>query len=67
MMIMIIIIIIRYNVSTGQTSWDNPATSGLGQARVIGDWSENFDEHGNSYWINMVTGESSWELPAQSI
>ena len=51
-----------YNVSTGQTSWDSPAS--MGQPRVIGDWSEQFDDLGNAYWVNMVTGESSWELPS---
>jgi len=50
-----------YNVSTGQTSWDNPETNAI--PRQHGDWVENFDDQGNSYWVNSTTGESSWELP----
>ena len=50
-----------YNVSTGQTSWDNPETVAI--PRQHGDWVENFDDQGNSYWVNTVSGESSWEIP----
>jgi len=50
-----------YNVSTGQTSWDDPSLSP--PPRVIGEWCENFDDQGNSYWVNTTTGESSWEIP----
>ena len=29
----------------------------------VGDWLQQFDEHGNEYWMHEITGASVWELP----
>ena len=29
------------------------------------DWYEMVDDAGQSYWMNLVTQETSWEVPAE--
>ena len=36
------------------------------QLQVANDWVEQYDEEGNIYYMNTVTGDTSWENPAEA-
>jgi hypothetical protein len=59
----------RYNVQSGEATWDNPyeplpasATTALAPFEQNREqWVSYFDENtGQEYWYNVETGETSW-------
>jgi hypothetical protein len=32
---------------------------------MVGDWLRHEDEYGREYWVNQITGQSEWEIPAE--
>jgi hypothetical protein len=63
-----------YNTETQETAWSLPQQAADGEYSNNtesfirrGDWLQQFDGEGNEYWLNEVTGESVWELPADDL
>merc|ERR1712137_1457592 len=53
-------------MQTGEQFYDNLLEGSISETTAgirSGDWLQHFDEQGQEYWVNVITGESQWELP----
>ena len=57
------------NVWTGESSWEHPEQSAAEARGEVGaqEWAEQWDDDGNGFWVNTLTGQTAFEGEASGV